>query len=370
MSLRDKNLLKDQHLLKALQNAPDSDIAPSDATRKTVLGYADKAVKLRRDSWLTRAINAFNHWQLPRWQLAGMGSLAVSFLVVVMIWHENPEDPIQVATAPEAAQSEIVQSEAAPRAEQSPQVAAPATETMSAPVAASAEIAAPKVPDKMEEKAVAKTKPAKPETAPQGAAIEAPSDKTIVASAPEAASTQEVAKDTSSVRLKEGAASNEAASMPAPVAAAPVPVAESAPVAASAEASGDAMTNQATPSNKAVKKMADAEAQLEAKSDNSRPENSRPENSVAAAAKPALARNITLAQAISKEGGQAMANKDIQAGNLRILYLRKSAPTAAPLLDEVTGYRTELIADDAANLAAEVAAYNQAMRDWHLNQNQ
>ena len=353
--------LRDEHLLKALQNAPDSDIAPSDATRKTVLDYADKAVKLRRDSWLTHAINAFNHWQLPRWQLAGMGSLAVSFLVVVMIWHENPEDPIQVATAPEAAQSEIVQSEAAPRAEQSPQVAAPATEIMNAPSAASAEIAAPKVPDKMEEKAVAKTKPVKPETAPEAAAIEAPSDKTIVASAPEAASTQEVAKDTSSVRLKEGAASNEAA---------PVTVRESAPVAASAEASGDAMTKQAPPTNNAVKKMADAEAQMEAKSDNSRPENSRPDNSVAAAAKPTLARNITLAQAISKEGGKAMANKDIQAGNLRILYLSKSAPAAAPLLDEVTGYRIELIADDAANLAAEVAAYNQAMRDWHLNQNQ
>lgn len=357
--------LRDEHLLKALQNAPDIDVAPSDVTRKAVLDYADKALKPRSESRVLRVKNMFNSWQFPRWQMTGMGSLAASLLVVVMIWHENPDDPMQVASAPDAAQSEVIQSEAAPRSEQSPQVAASVTETMSAPVLASAEIVAPKAQNEMEEKAAAKTKSAKLEAEPQAAAIEAPSDKAIVASAPELASTLDVAKDAGSVRHKERAASNEAAPTPAPVAAAPEPVTESAPATAIAEASGDAMSKQAAPSNKSVKKMADAEAQLEAK-----PENSRPDNSVAAAPKPALARNISLAQTISKEGGKALANKDIQAGNLRILYLSKSAPAGAPLLDEVTGYRMEFIADDAANLAAEVAAYNQAMRDWHLNQNQ
>lgn len=365
------SLLKDKHLQKALQHAPDSDVTPSDSTRKAVLDYADKALKPRSESWVLRVKNMFYSWQIPRWQMTGIGSLAASFLVIVMIWHENPDDPMQVASAPDAAQSEVIQSEAAPRAEQSPQLAAPATETetetetMSTPVAASAEIVAHKAQNEMEEKAAAKTKSAKLETAPQAAAIEAPSDKAIVASASELASTQDVAKDAGSVLLKERAAPNEAAPMPAPVAAAPVPVMESAPATAIAEESGDAMSKQAAPSNKAVKKMADAEAQLEAK-----PENSRPDNSVAAAPKPALARNISLAQTISKEGGKALANKDIQAGNLRILYLSKNAPAGSPLLDEVTGYRMEFFADDAANLAAEVAAYNQAMRDWHLNQNQ
>lgn len=350
------SLLRDKHLQKILQHAPDSTVAPSDMTRKTVLDYADKAHKLRSETWVLRVKNMFYSWQIPRWQMTGMGSLVASLLVVVMIWHENSDDPMQVASAPDAAQSEVIQSEAAPRAEQSPQLAAPATETMSAPVAASAEIVARKAQNEMEEK----TKSAKLETAPQAAAIEAPSDKDIVASASELASTQDVAKEADSVRLKERAAPNEAAPMPAPVAAAPVPVMESAPATAIAEASGDAMSKQAAPSNKAVKKMTDAEAQVEAKSD----------NSVAAAAKPALARNISLAQTISKEGGKALANKDIQAGNLRILYLSKNAPAGSPLLDEVTGYRMEFIADDAANLAAEVAAYNQTMREWHLNQYQ
>ena len=365
MSLRDLNLkddnLKDAHLTKALHHAPDSDVAPSDATQKMVLDYADKIIKPRRESWFSRLISAFNAWQVPRWQLTGMGSLAASLLVVVMIWHENPDDPIQVATAP----TEVI--EAAPtaepkpapkfeqgelasddlnQAEQSLQVAAaPASEL------ASAEIAAPKVQNKMQAKAVAKTKSAKAEAAPQAAAIEAPADKTVVASAPEAASTQDEAKDADSTRFKECTESNEAASMPAPVAA--------APASASVEASADAMSGQVA--DKSIKKMAEAPA----KSDNS-----KSEMSSATATKPATARNISLAQAIRQEGGKALAIKDIQTGDLRILYLSKNAPAGAPLLDEVTGYRMEFIADDAANLAAEVAAYNQTMRDWHLNQNQ
>ena len=46
--------LHDEHLKKALQYAPDSDVVPSDVARRTVLDYADNAVKLRRESWFTR----------------------------------------------------------------------------------------------------------------------------------------------------------------------------------------------------------------------------------------------------------------------------------------------------------------------------
>lgn len=349
------SLLKDKHLQKALQHAPDSDVAPSDAMRKTVLDYANKTLKPRSESWFTRGINAFNYWQLPRWQLAGMGSLAASLLVVVIIWHENPDDPMQVATAPtevSEAEPELAQGELARddlnQAEQSQQVAA-----APAPESASAEIAAPKVQDKMEAKAVAKNKLAKQEieALPQVAAIDAPSDQVIVASAPELTSKQDAEKDPASVQHKQRTAPNESAPIPAPVAA--------APASASAEPSADAMSGQET--GKSIEKMPDAEA---------RSDNSRSEISSAAAAKPALTRNITLAQAISLEGGKALANKDFQAGNLRILYLSKNAPEAAPLLDEATGYRIELITDDAVNLVAEVAAYNQTMREWHLKKTQ
>jgi hypothetical protein len=352
MSLDDLNL-KDEHLRKALQHAPDSDVTPSDVTRKTVLDYADKSAKTRHEarseSWFLRLINVFNNWQVPRWQLAGMGSLAASLLVVVMIWHENPDDPMQVATAPTEINEAAPQFE--PRSEPTlaqNKLAKEEYATTAAPEAASAEMAAPKAQeqaqDKIEAKVVTKAKPAKQEAAeitrPPPAAIEA-------------------ASGADSTRLKERAVIAEVAP-PTPVAAAPATVAEPAP--ASVEASTDSASEQtarAAPTNKAARKMAEAEVTL------TESDASRPAVASATAAKPAPETNTTLAQAISQQGGKALANQDIQAGRLRILDLSKQAAT----VDDETGYRIEFIADDSGTLATEVAAYNQTMRDWYLNQN-
>lgn len=332
--------LRDEHLKKALQHAPDSDVAPNETTRKVVLDYAEKALAPSRESWFTRVISAFNNWQIPTWQLAGMGSLAASLLVVIMIWHEHPDDPMQVATAPEAASSieprpepKLAQTELAKdevnQAEQSPQVAA-----KSAPIAASAEIAAP---------------------------IKAPSDKTVLASAPDAASAQGLEEEADSTRLKERAASNEAAP-PAPVAAAPAPVAESAPVAAeaSADAASQPAAARAAPISKAERKIANA-GQAQAKADLP--------SAVDAVKSVAPPGNTALALAINQLGGKALANNDIQAGSLRILYLSQLAATGA--VDEATGYRKEAVFADAEtnskSLAAEIEIYNQTMREWHLS---
>jgi hypothetical protein len=381
---------RDEHLAKALQHAPDSDIAPSEITQKAVLDYADKAIKTRhearRESWFVRVKNAFNNWQVPRWQLTGMGSLAASLMVIVMVFHENPDDPLQVANAPfeagevapqleprpapKLAQSELAGELPREKTEQSSQAAAvpaaaPVTETMRAPVAASAEGAAPKGQDKV----IAKAKSAKSEAeaAPQAATIEAPSDRAAVASAPEAASVQGADKETDSMRRKELAEAAEAAPpMPAPVAAAPAPISEPAPAAASADGSADAASERAAdktaPMNKATKKRADTE-QVETKLKADLP-------SAIAAAKPAVpASNSALVIALSKQGGQVLANKDIQTGSLRILYLSNVAINSA--VDEATGYRKEAVfaSDEASakSLVLEVEAYNQTMREWHLN---
>jgi hypothetical protein len=384
MSTRDDNFkngnFKDKHLQKALQHAPDSDIAPSEVTSKAVLDYADEALKLIREtrskssqeSWFSRLKNVFNSWKIPSWQLTGMGSLAASLLVVVMIWHENPDDPMQVATGPsDVVQSEAVQNEAAKNE---------AVETAPAPAineeqVTSAESVTPKLQDKVETKAVAKAKSNKQETQTTSqASIEAPADKTVVATAPAAASTQGLEKEADGARLKarpkDSTVTADAAPTPAPIAAAPAPVSE--PVATakaevnaegSLEASTDAASQQTAartaPVNKAAKKMDDAE-QAEADLP-----------STAAAAKPA---NNTLALALSKQGGQALANKDIQAGKLRILYLSNEAESSA--VDDATGYRKEAVlankdaGEEASlkSLAAEVEAYNQTMREWHLKQ--
>jgi hypothetical protein len=342
------NFLKDEHLKKALQHAPDGDVAPIESTRKAVLDYADNALKAqhetRRESWFSRLISTFNAWQIPSWQLIGMGGLAASLLVVLMISYENPDEPIQVASAPETVATKSVQAEAASSAEPRPE-----------PKLAQNELAR----DKLEAKIVAKTKSAKQETAiaPKTATIDAPADKAVLASAPEAASAQGLEKN-AGIRLKEGATTAEAAP-PTPVAAAPAPISQPAPAVASADAvSGQSATGTAEITT-ARKKMADAE-EAESKADLP---------SAVATIKSTLPAANALAIELSKQGGQALANNDIQSGKLRILYLSNKATSSAA--DEATGYTKEavIVGDESSlkSLAAEVEAYNLTMRNWHLN---
>ena len=181
MSLRDRNYPQDKHLAKALQHAPDSDAAPGDSARKAVLDYADKTIKSRHEtrykSWFVHFIKELNDWQLPRWQLAGMGSLAASVLVVVMIWHENPDDPIQVdpvqvATAPEAASSAEARVES--RSESNPETKLAQNELATGEVAKDDVNLAEQSPQAAIEAAPtahAKAKSAKVEATPQAAAL-------------------------------------------------------------------------------------------------------------------------------------------------------------------------------------------------------
>jgi hypothetical protein len=354
MSANDENL-KDEHLRKALQHAPDSDVAPSAFTRKTVLDYADKAAKtkpeVRQESWLSRVKNMFNSWQIPRWQLTGMGSLAASLLVVVLIWHENPDDPMQVGTAPDSAQNEatfstapkpeptLAQNELARNQLEKDEASA---QSAAAPEAASAEMAATGVPvskhapdnsqNKTETKIAESAEPIeqKAKTAPQVAAIEQSADKPVVTSAPEAVVADAEKELSQRARARE---QTDALAMPAPVPSAPV-VAEVAPAS---------VTSAPVP----MKKMSDAE-----KSE---------------AGNNTDVTSTDLAIAISKQGGKALAKQDIQAGRLRILVLSKPVTT----IDDETGYRIELLVDDATNnLATEVAEYNQTMRAWHMEKKQ
>jgi len=66
----------------------------------------------------------------------------------------------------------------------------------------------------------------------------------------------------------------------------------------------------------------------------------------------------------ARKRGIANAKADIQAGKLRILTI--GAP-AENTLDAATGYRVEFVAGNphSTALQAEIAAYNQTMRDWH-----
>jgi hypothetical protein len=393
MSLSDENL-KDEYLRKALQHAPDSDVAPSELVRKTVLDYADKAVKTQQvtqhESWFVRVKNKFNSWKIPSWQLTGMGSLAASLLVVVMIWHENPNDPIQVASAPATVTTEaapkpaptLTQGELAnnqlEKAEESAQSAA-------APVAASAETAAPELPaskqasesnqDKAEAKIAGKTEPTKQkaELAPQVAAIEQSADKAIVASVPEAASAN-AEKDAFSRRAK-AREQNDAVAMSAPA-----PTAPAAPVAVETAPISEPKSASATVP---IKKMADATAQSEA---SAKQDSSSASGNIAMEEKRQKSKkrlgDDPLADALVQNGGATMAKQDIEAGKLRLLdtasyYKGKPSDCTEPYIagfepsvDAKTAYNIEVIyvCVTSQQLIKEVALYNQTMREWHAEE--
>ena len=370
MNLRDENF-KDAHLQKALRHAPDNDIAPSASTQKAVLDYAENALKLGQkphaESWLTRLKKAINAWQLPRWQMAGMGSLAASLLVVVMIWHENSDDPLQVAAAPDVVQRdaapnvkpELTQNELANaevnQAEQSAQIVAEA-----APEGASADSTAPNT----QAKVIAKSSKQEAETAP--------TDKTILAAAPEGASGQVPEKDVDSTKAKETTVFAEAAP-PAPMTAAP---------AATSVTANEPSAARTTEITSARKKMAAAEkADVTAKANASSDSQGNSEVSEKSRKTTRHIGDDLLANTIEQTGGVALANQDIQAGKLRILVIAvhdgkfsecedSYSASTEQRADAQTAYKIEEINVCIANqqLAKEVANYNKTMREWHKAQ--
>ena len=92
--------LQDQHLQQALKHAPDSEQMPSDATRKAVLAYADNALKKTHENWLTRLSNVWHKWFGSSWHITGIGSAVATVLVVVVFWHELPDDTMRKVAAP------------------------------------------------------------------------------------------------------------------------------------------------------------------------------------------------------------------------------------------------------------------------------
>ncbi|MEQ1598878.1 MAG: hypothetical protein ABL880_05870 [Methylotenera sp.] len=311
--------LLDEHLAKALKHAPDSDLAPSETVRKSVLNYAKQASQYQflaspfslSAKALSRMRKPHKNWlagllpNMKNWQWAGMSSVAVALLAALMLREQLPEELIwresrvrEVAqnTAPEKSQKE----------ERADMAATPASIQEEAP----ARSAGAQVKAKVESSAVVSALADKdnevvaavPEVVAPPASVEAPAEQTP--------SEQALAKQDNGV-IAENSASVEATT------------------ASSAPAS-------------------DAVASAEQKNQ---------------AEKPAVAAKKSVMLVDAGALGVAKANHDIHAGVLRILVAEW--PADKPLVDEVTGYRVELAADLAPE---ELAAYNQTMRDWFKTQ--
>jgi len=312
--------LQDKHLQTALHHAPDQDLAPSQSVRKSILNYANNAIKSAPENWLRRSLNAFVNWHLKTWQVTGMGALASMLLVIVMVREQAPEEPIWVEPDNKSvAQVEVSQSKAEIPAANAPEVYQALPEP--------AERAAP-----MREEAKAKPSLEKRELATQEAPAKELAEKTQIALAPELPKMAEMADAAEAVQAPEAAV----------VAVAPKPK----PSPAVELEAKKSLSNARQANIGVVNEAPMSDAQM------------------------SQALNIG---ALIKQGGEATAKQDIAAGNLRVLKIETQAcdiATKHQAHDVDTNYNVMVIcdADDKARseqLQREVNAYNQTMRNWH-----
>jgi hypothetical protein len=306
--------LQDEHLRQAIKHAPDRELTPSNATRKAVLAYADNALRQARETWLTRLSNVWREW-FGTWHITGIGSAVATVLVVVIFWHEMPDDSMRKAAAPNE-QTEL-------------SVVDGVTSSVDKRVVTEANA----------EKTVQK--------------------KSVQVPAPR--------KEKSSLSVVPPAPAPILKEPQAPAAAAPAeasaPALQDNAVAQSAPAGMISLPETAQPLPKvALDKSVTSSAKFDARISKLTP----PKEGIA-----------NLLVEINSEGGVVTANKDIQALRLRLLALDQQSvqangaclpPIQHPVvIDMTTGYNIETlrVCNVSASLLDEVEAYNQTMRNWH-----
>lgn len=296
--------LRDPHLEKALQHAPDRGAQPADDVRQRVLAYASAKAKPARTGWWAR----LREWHMTGAQVAGMGSIAVALLVVLMTHEQRPKESEWASPV----STELAAKADAPRKR--------------AKVAESASIAMPA------EEAVRKE--------------EAVTDK--VQSAPGTPAEQTEGQSAEAGNLqKESPATADAAPMVAPLPESPAPTVTQGEVGDVVAAAPAALPEQRAKS-KIVPLAKDHATEIVGESEGS-----------------------DLQYELMTQGGKALAERDIQAGKLRILSIESpngercdETNTHVPQVDAETGYPIEVV--DVCIVPVElvdgVEAYNQGMR--------
>lgn len=368
--------LQDQHLQQALKHAPDRDMVPNETTRATVLTYANNAVKRNHESWLKRIFSLLREWLGVSWHMTGVGSAVATVLVVVVFWHELPDDTMRKAATPSeerevgATDSEMEGVQEAANAEKSLE---------STPSGTIAPVQVPST--KMAENKIVN---------------DAPLSKTKSASLASSVNRDILASTDQSPLKNSGLAEaipQIAALAPIEpenlIVAAPVPspmiqdkaVVASAPIVA-ARPAGAAST--ATEGELAKEFQSENDANVRARNENIAAKKSGAKADVLGASEPkAVANpheNQPLLARIKHEGGKAVANQDIQSGNFRLLKIEVQsldldAVNCSKLMDKtiavdaITGYKIESVGSCNAidSSLKEVEVYNQTMRDWHGN---
>lgn len=373
--------LQDQHLQQALKNAPDRDMMPNDATRAAVLTYANKAVKRRQDTRWKRMSDLMQQRFGFNLHSVGLGSAVATVLIVVFFWHEQLDDTIWRAAAP-SEERKIGDS-------------VNESSVQNVPAVTSVE----KTLDAATSNAVAPAQKSSAKVAENKAAINIGASRIVpseIASSQElsskakllataASSSRESAVNTEQTKLKNSGLA-EAIPQAAPAAIEPempatIAVAASAPavVASSAEA-----PSKATKGELAKELQVGSDASLKMRREDIVAKKSAAKTDVLGASAPNIVtkpqENLTLLVRIKNEGGKALANQDIQTGNLRLLKVEiqpkdfdalncSQLTSQTSAIDPLTGFKVYSLGscDATALLQKEVEVYNQTMREWQSN---
>ncbi|MDP3088046.1 MAG: hypothetical protein Q8M99_07705 [Methylotenera sp.] len=368
--------LQDQHLRQALKHAPDKDMQPHDAARAAVLIYANQAVKRHEKTWLNRISNLLSEWLGVSWHIAGVGSAVATVLVVVVFWHELPDDQMRkVATLSEeteisATDSVIEQVPEATSAEKS------LNKASSKAIVPAQEFSAKIVGNK--------TAIDVPHSKEKSESIASPENRGTLASV-----NQSGQKNSSLAEAIPQLAAPEVIELEMPATVSPVPASiandKTVVAVASVGAASSAEDSSATTKGELVKEIqTESVASLSAGKENKIVKKSAAKADVLGASVPKVATkphdHQVLLTRIENEGGKVAANQDIQVGNLQLLKIEIQSVDfdglhcpkltgQVTVIDALTGYRMESLGSCAAtdSLRKEVEIYNQTMRDWHSN---
>lgn len=321
--------LHDKHLQQALKNAPDSDMAPSDAVRKKVLDYAEDTAQPKRVNFFKRCVKLFSDWRMTSWQLVGMGTVASVLFITVVLRGQLPGDSLWL----DAGTQDIAQTEAEPATARPLQEDKLDTEKeeIAEAVAANSGVLEltmePKIISRVEDEQARAKKSLATET---GLVETKPTEIKL---------SRQLAKEVErpAIDFEDKVDAIEAAPLPTPIKNSPAAIAETV--------EADTFDSSAMQSeDRAVARMSRPKVKTKAKR---------------------AARKQVLPE-LAAVSGAALAKKDIQAGIFRILVTGSDWPANKPLFDDETGFQVQVVEDSDIKLSGdELETYNQTIRHWY-----
>lgn len=376
MTTKDNNW-HDEHLKTALKHAPDNHVQASEQVRNQVLTYAQQAINMQ-PSGLSRLKNWLfkDHFANAQW--ASLTGVAAMLLVAVLLWRQHPEDTVWISATPQGTSENSPPSAEMPAKTEGEisQNATPADMPASpAPIEAQRDSSLPSAP------IVAEDLSANQQTL-EAKKLDLSASKK--ARLKESASTEPVGQlnhaqsDSDKKELpkliKNENAQAEATATEAPVAAmaAPAPAIVAKPTLV--ETTDETFNKQKS----IVPSIADKKRESTSISADIRHNNTAPINQETNSTH--ILESAALSNALVEQGGQTIAELDIEVGTFRLLQVKPQQDSltkkiheckqssTAKTVDAQTGYRIEILVpcERAETLIKAVETYNQTMRNWYL----